>query len=104
MADLLDAYRHTTNNRAEIEDSKLCGCCSCVQIFPPTHIVAWDGLDVSNFDDPESLSGGTALCPECGSDAVIGDKSGYAIDADFLGRMNEAWFQRTMIHRPAVKK
>ena len=65
--------------------------------------VPWEGLDVSNFDDPESMSGGTALCPNCGTDAVIGDRSGYPIEPSFLTRMNEAWFQRTIIRKPASK-
>ena len=74
-----------------------------MHVFPPNDIVAWAGLDVSNFDDPDSLSGGTALCPNCGSEAVIGDKSGYRIDPGFLGSMNEAWFQRTIIRKPKPK-
>jgi hypothetical protein len=104
MADLLAAYRHTTDNRAEIEASTVCGCCACTHIFPPDDIVAWSGIDVSSFDDPESLTGGTALCPDCGREAVIGDKSGYRIDATFLTAMNEAWFQRTIIRKPQPKR
>ncbi len=103
MDDLLAAHRHTSNNQAEIEASRLCGCCCCMQIFPPSEIVAWGGLDVSNFDNPDSFSAGTALCPRCGSEAVIGDRSGYRIQPDFLGRMNEAWFQRTIIRKPRPK-
>jgi hypothetical protein len=103
MADLLAANRHTSNNRAEIEASQVCGCFYCEKMFPPTEIVAWGGLDVSSFDDPESLNAGTALCPHCGSESVIGDKSGYGINADFLGRMHEAWFERTIIRRPTPK-
>lgn len=103
MADLLEATRHATQNQVEVEGSRLCGCFCCVQIFPPREIMAWSGLDVSNFDNPESLGAGTALCPRCGSDSVIGDKSGYPIDADFLGRMNEAWFQKTIIRKPGAK-
>ena len=104
MDNLLTAIRHTTNNRVEIEASALCGCCFCMQTFPPDEIIAWSGLDVSNFDDPEALTAGTALCPRCGSEAVVGDKSGHKLDHVFLGGMNEAWFQRTMIIRkPAAK-
>jgi hypothetical protein len=103
MADLLAANRHATNNQAEVEASTLCGCFCCMQIFPPTEIVAWSGLDVSNFENPDSMSAGTALCPHCGSESVVGDKSGYSIGPDFLGRMNEAWFQRTIIRRPGTK-
>ena len=104
MANLLTAIRHTTNNRAEIEASTVCGCCYCMQTFPPDEIIAWSGLDVSSFDDPEALTAGTALCPRCGSESVVGDKSGHKIDHAFLGGMNEAWYQRTMIIRkPAAK-
>ena len=103
MADLLAATRHATNNQAEIEASKSCGCFCCVQTFPPAEIVAWSGLDVSSFDNPEAVSAGTALCPRCGSESVIGDKSGYSIDPDFLNRMNEAWFQKTIIRKPGAK-
>ncbi len=103
MADLLAATRHATNNQAEIETSRLCGCFCCMQIFAPDEIVAWSGLDVSNFDNPDSASAGTALCPRCGSESVIGDRSGYSIDPNFLNRMNEAWFQRTIIRKPNPK-
>jgi hypothetical protein len=74
-----------------------------MQIFAPDEIVAWSGLDVSNFDNPDSASAGTALCPRCGSESVIGDRSGYSIDPNFLNRMNEAWFQRTIIRKPNPK-
>jgi hypothetical protein len=103
MTDLLAATRHASANQAEIEASKVCGCYCCMQTFAPDEIVAWAGLDVSNFDNPDSASSGTALCPRCGSESVIGDKSGYNLDADFLGRMNEAWFQRTIIRKPTPR-
>ncbi|MDO9091553.1 MAG: hypothetical protein Q7U99_02735 [Rubrivivax sp.] len=103
MSDLLAAARHAHSNQAEIEGSIVCGCFCCMQTFAPTEILAWSGLDLSNFDNPDAASAGTALCPRCGSEAVIGDKSGYRIDPDFLARMNEAWFQRTIIRKPAPK-
>lgn len=104
MVDLLAAKRHTSNNWNEIEASRICGCCSCMQIFPPDEIVAWEGLDFDNVDDPVAVSRQTALCPRCGSESVIGDKSGYPINMQFLGSMNEAWFQRTIIRKPTPKK
>jgi len=103
MADLLAAHRHTTNNRAEIEASRVCGCIYCTQTFGPLEIVAWSGLDVSSFDDPDSLDAGTAVCPRCGSENVIGDKSGYRIDQDFLLQMNAAWCQKTIIRKPSPR-
>ena len=104
MADLLAAYRHTTNNRAEVEASNTCGCIYCTQTFSPLEIVGWSGLDVSSFNDPDSPDAGTALCPRCGSESVIGDKSGYSIEHAFLQEMNQAWCQKTIIRRPGPKK
>jgi hypothetical protein len=75
-----------------------------MQIFPPDQIVAWTGLDFSDIDNPEAEGKQTALCPYCGSEAVLGDKSGYPIESNFLSRMNEAWFHRTIIRKPAPKK
>jgi len=40
MNPLLAAHRHTSNNRAELEASTLCGCCSCLEVFPTLDIVA----------------------------------------------------------------
>jgi hypothetical protein len=103
MNELLAAYRYVTNNHAQIEASKLCGCCNCVLIFKPDEIVGWTGLTVQNMDDPKAIAEQTAMCPNCGSEAVLGDGCGFPINANFLARMNEAWFQRTLIHRRPKK-
>lgn len=103
MNELLAAYRSVYKNWSQIQASKVCGCCSCMQVFPADEVSAWTGLDFSNLDDPEAVDSQTALCPRCGAEAVIGDKSGFPIHAPFLVRMNEAWFQRTLIYKPAPK-
>lgn len=104
MNELLAAFRYTTNNYAQIEASALCGCCSCVQVYPAEEVAAWTGLEMTNLDDPKAIANQTALCPRCGMEAVLGDKAGFPINAQFLGRMNEAWFQRTLIRKPTPKK
>ena len=104
MNELLAAYRYVSNNWLQIEASTVCGCCSCQQIFPSEEISAWTGLDMDNMDDPAAVNAQTALCPRCGVEAVIGDKAGFPINAHFLGRMNEAWFQRTIIRKPKPKE
>ena len=110
MNELLAAYRYTTNNYAQIEKSKRCGCCNCLQIFRPSAIVGWTGLTVQNMEDPKAINEQTAMCPHCGSEAVIRAAAnvawalcGFLVTPEFLTRMNEAWFQRTMIHRPKPK-
>jgi hypothetical protein len=104
MNDLLAAHRHTTNNRAELEASRSCGCCSCMETFSPDEIVAYSGLDMNNFHNPDAATAETALCPRCGSEALIGDRSGFEITPQFLGRMNQAWFQKTILRKPAPRK
>jgi hypothetical protein len=104
MDPVLLAHRHTTNNRSELEASKLCGCCSCLEIFSTESIFAWTGLDMSSLADPDTAVPETGLCPRCGSEALIGDKSGFPLNADFLARMNRAWFHRTVIRKPSPSK
>jgi len=104
MNELLAAFRHTTRNHSQIEGSRLCGCCNCVQIFKPDDIVGWTGLTIDNMLDPGAIGEQTAMCPRCGSEAVLGDRCGFPINANFLARMNEAWFQRTMIRRHSTAK
>ncbi|WP_144006705.1 hypothetical protein [Pelomonas sp. KK5] len=103
MNELLAAYRYLTNNYAQLHDSKRCGCCNCMEIFRPEEIVGWLGLDtLEQMNDPVAVAKQTAMCPHCGAEAVLGDKSGFPIHPNFLMKMNEAWFQRTMI-RPKTK-
>ena len=94
---VLAAYRYTSNNYAQIQRSRLCGCCKCVQTFLPDEIVGWTGLDTTNMDDPAAVDKQSAMCPRCGTEAVLGDACGYPVDAKFLSLMNDAWFQTTLI-------
>lgn len=75
------AHRSSINHRAELERSVICGCFHCRRTFPPSEIGNW-------VDDD-----GTALCPRCGIDAVIGSASGFPIqEPAFLGAMRRRWF------------
>lgn len=74
------AYTHTIRNRAELRISANCSCIACQTIFSANEIDSWiDG-------------GETAICPYCGTDAVIGDASGYEMSASFLQEMNVKYF------------
>ena len=75
------AYNHARLNRADLEASTRCGCFHCKKTFAASDVRDWtDG-------------GQTALCPKCGIDAVIGDKSvPRAADEDFLRQMRRQWF------------
>jgi hypothetical protein len=79
------AHKRSIRHRAEIEASSVCGCFYCEETFAPSEIEDW--TDMSN-PPPEQ----TAICPRCGIDSVIGDKSGFALTPTFLAEMKKAWF------------
>ncbi len=83
--DIRAAHEHSLNHRAEVLGSALCGCFQCGEVFAPVRIVEW-------VDQSDEEEGPTALCPLCGIDSVIGDKSGFAITSEFLARMKSFWF------------
>jgi hypothetical protein len=80
--DILTAsHKLSIRHREDILHSDNCGCFYCLTVFKPADILEWT-------DDDQ-----TALCPNCGIDSVIGDKSGYPVtDLDFLKQMHTYWF------------
>lgn len=79
--DLKQAHQHSSHHRAEISRSNVCGCFYCLGTFAPSTINEWvaDGV--------------TAVCPQCGIDAVLGDASGLNVaDTGFMTAMKEYWF------------
>jgi hypothetical protein len=81
---IITAHRHSIRHRDEVLASEACGSFYCLAVFPPSEISEW-------VDDVDGI-GQTALCPKCGIDSVIGEKSGYAIEPGFLKRMQKHWF------------
>lgn len=80
--DLESAHKYCSDNKAQLEAEQKCGCFYCRKIFPSSEIKDWIKEGTS----------GTALCPYCGIDAVIGENTGYAITDDFLHKMHLRWF------------
>ncbi|MGH1572717.1 cytoplasmic protein [Methylobacterium sp. P31] len=75
------AHRHSTRHADEVRSSVLCGCVFCLEVFAPDEITGWIAED------------GTALCPWCGIDAVIGGLSSYPTgNTTFLRAMRDEWF------------
>lgn len=77
----IEAHRYSANHKEELQKDKLCGCFYCLKIFKPEEITFWI-KDIS----------GTAVCPYCGIDSVIGESSGYPITEEFLKKMHKYWF------------
>jgi hypothetical protein len=81
-SDILNAaHRNSSRHKAELLQSDVCGCFYCSETFAPTAITRW-------LEDE-----GTALCPRCTVDSVIGSASGFPVaDRPFLDAMHERWF------------
>lgn len=78
---LIASHNQSSRHRKNILQSDNCGCFYCQSVFKPADILEWIDDDL------------TALCPNCGIDSVIGDKSGYPVtDLDFLKQMHTHWF------------
>lgn len=77
----IEAHKYSSNHQASLVKDKVCGCFYCMKIFDPKDIKVWI-QDIS----------GTAVCPYCGIDSIIGESSGYPITVEFLEMMYEYWF------------
>ena len=84
--DIREAHQRSSNHRTEVESSTLCGCFHCLAEFAPFAIVEW-------VDDDDNGRGSTAMCPRCGIDSVLGDRSGFPISEEFLTEMQRYWFR-----------
>ncbi len=81
MDNYILAHQFCTNNRKQLEQDSTCGCFYCGKIYHPVEIIDW----IEEKD-------GTAVCPYCGIDSVIGENSGFPITDEFLAEMNRYWF------------
>ena len=77
---LMDAHKHASKHRAEVEASGRCACFFCFRTFPPSAIKAWTD------------SSQTALCPSCGVDSVLGSESAHRLDDMFLRKLHQHCF------------
>lgn len=80
--DVIKAHEYSINNKSVILKDKKCGCFYCIEIFSPTEITEW-------IDDKID---GTAICPYCNIDSIIGESSGFPITKEFLLKMKKYWF------------
>ena len=81
MEDYIRAHQYSSNHRRQLLYDHVCGCFYCLSIFNPNEIEEW-------VEDSE----GTAICPYCGIDSVIGESSRHPITKEFLKKMHEYWF------------
>lgn len=84
--DYLKAHEFSNNHMKQLKEDRICGCFYCLRIFSPREINEWI------IDDNPCDEYGTAICPYCGIDSVIGESSGFPITKTFLEGMQQHWF------------
>lgn len=88
--DAYHAHKFSNSHKPELEKDNVCGCFYCGKIFSPSEIEEWI------IDDNPCDRRGTAICPYCDIDSVIGESSGYPITDEFMRAMNLIWFDGVM--------
>lgn len=86
--DLIKAHEHSKNNYHEIMNGYHFACFYCFDVIETKEILTFND---SNGND--HVYENTVICPCCGIDATIGQRSGYDIfDIDFIEAMGLYWF------------
>lgn len=78
--EIVEAHKHSFNNRVEVEQSEICGCFYCLKTFSSKEVNKWVNGD------------STAICPKCGIDSVLGNEANFDLTPQFLKSMNRFWF------------
>jgi TPR repeat protein len=79
---LAEIRQHAVNNDIEILKSVNCSCFFCRQTYSARKVSDW-------ITDERGV---TAICPECGMDAVVGDAAGFALDRETLKALNLLYY------------
>jgi TPR repeat protein len=87
-----ELHKHAANNEIEILHSTNCSCFFCRQTYSARKVNDWINDD----------RGVTAICPECGMDAVIGDACGIVLDKVLLKEMNLAYYGEDYMEKHPV--
>lgn len=81
--DKCELNRQTAYNRNRVERANACGCFYCGSTFAGSEITEWLAED-----DGED----TALCPYCGTDAVIVGTEQFPLSTALLSMLYISWF------------
>lgn len=79
------AVKAGRNHRKQVEASLVCGCYHCLKTFAPSLIFEWT-------EPSQEGLGQTAICPHCGTNAVVGSNAGFPLTPEFLEAVNLHWF------------
>lgn len=75
--DYIKAHKRSINNKPELESGKKCGCFHCLAIF--------NSLEITNWLADKT---GTAICPYCNMDTIVGESEDLNINEKLLKEMH----------------
>ena len=81
------AHKYSIGNKPMLSQDKRCGCFFCGKIYEPKEITYYYQIDTNLYD-----AKGTAFCPCCSIDSVIGKSAGFPLTENFLDAMHDDWF------------
>lgn len=79
--DLLRAHTYTLDNYPMLFAQQACVCIYCKERFA-SHAIR----------DYSYSEKGTALCPKCGIDSIVGEYAGFELSDAFIEKMHEYFF------------
>jgi len=80
LTDLELAHKYSIFNHVAVKHSSVCACFRCCSMFESTTIKKWCDRGL------------TAICPNCGIDAILAEDGTFQLTVDFLKRINSRWF------------
>lgn len=75
-----EAPIYAMKNKKFIDESEMCGCYNCTNIFSKNDIIQWTD------------NGKTAICPHCIVDTVL-SQSYMPLDKESLQKIHNYWFK-----------
>ncbi len=86
---VLKQKNFTFLNRKVLLENQKCACLHCYVIFESKDITCWADTvplhsEMGDDDTTDYKKIGTAVCPYCCVDDVIGEKQGFEISGDFI--------------------
>jgi len=77
---LSDSSKYSAHNKTQLLGAQTAACYYCMKTFSTQDILEY------------IKAGDTALCPECGVDAVLADNLGFDLSPEGLFKLNKYWF------------
>lgn len=83
-----EAPIYSMKNKKFIDESEVCGCYYCLEVFSKNDITDWTD------------NGQTAICPKCHIDSVLSQSYGIELNKEQLQIVHDYWFKNAENNKP----